>query len=120
MLEDAWLLELGWMTEEVIATYIECKWYGKKGMHREDNRGQGVLRGRKLEEAGWCGCSRQKKKGGEVVHPMERKAQWDNTQTKDPKGVARKEGEQREVRRTFKMLREVWMDIGIENVINGQ
>jgi len=84
-------------------------------MHREDNRGQGVLRGRKLEEAGWCGCSRQKKKG-EVAHPMERKAQWDDTQTKDPKGVAKGKGEQREVRRTFKMLREVWIDIGIEKV----
>jgi len=76
--EDAQLLELGWMTEEVIATYIGCRWYGKKGMYREDNRGQGVLRGRKLEEAGWCGCSRQKKKG-EVVYPMERKAQWNST-----------------------------------------
>ena len=73
--EDAQLLELEWMTEEVVVTYIECKWCGKKGMHREDNRGQGVLRGRKLEEAGWCGCSRQKKKGGEAAHPMEKKAQ---------------------------------------------
>jgi len=42
-------------------------------MHKEDNRGQRVLRGRKLEEAGWCGCSKQKKKRGEVVYPMERK-----------------------------------------------
>jgi len=104
------------MTEEIVVTYIEYKWCGKEGMHREDNRGQGVLRGRKLEEARWCGCSRKKKKGGEVVYPTERKAQWDGTQTKDPKGVARREGEQREVRRTFKMLREVWMDIGIEKV----
>ena len=23
--EDAWLLELGWMTGEVIVTYIECR-----------------------------------------------------------------------------------------------
>ena len=37
--EDAQLLELGWMTEEVIATYIGCRWYRKKGMYREDNRG---------------------------------------------------------------------------------
>ena len=62
-------------------------------MHKEDNRGQRVLRGRKLEEAGWCGCSRQKKKGGEVAYPMERKAQWNSTQTKDPKGIAKREGE---------------------------
>jgi len=48
--EDAQLLELGWITEEVIATYIGCRWCGKKRMHREDNRGQGVLRGKRLEE----------------------------------------------------------------------
>jgi len=71
--EDTRLLELGWMTEEVIVTYIECKWCRKKGIHREDNRGQGVLRERKLEEAEQCRCSRQKKKGGEVAHPMEKK-----------------------------------------------
>jgi len=46
------MLELGWMTEEVIATYIECRWCGKKGMHRENNRGQGVLRGRKPSDVG--------------------------------------------------------------------
>jgi len=50
MPEDAQLLELGWMTKEVIATYIGCRWCGKKRMHREDNRGQGVLRGKRLEE----------------------------------------------------------------------
>ena len=52
MLEDTQLLELGWITEEVIATYIECRWCGKKGMHRENNRGQGVLRGRKPSDVG--------------------------------------------------------------------
>jgi len=51
VLEDAQLLELGWITEEVITIYIECKWCRRKGMHRENNRGQGVLKGRKLEEA---------------------------------------------------------------------
>ena len=64
VLEDAQLLELGWMIEEVVATYIECRWCGKKGMHRENNRGQAVLRGRKLEEAKWCRCSKQKKREG--------------------------------------------------------
>jgi len=49
--ENVQLLELGWMTKEVIATYIECRWCRKKRMHRKNNRGQGVLRGRKLEEA---------------------------------------------------------------------
>jgi len=39
------------MTEEVIATYVECRWYRKKGTYRKNNRGQKVLRERKLEEA---------------------------------------------------------------------
>jgi len=51
-----------------------------------------------------------------VAHPTEGKAQWNSTWTKVPKGVASGEGEQREVRRTFKILREIWMDIGIEKV----
>jgi len=105
--KDAWLLELGWMTEEVVATYIKCKWYRKKGMHREDNKGQGVLRERKLEEAKWCGCPKQKRKEEEVAHPIKGKVQQDR---------AWAEGTAREVRRTFKILREVWMDIGIKKV----
>jgi len=95
------------MTEEVIATYIECRWCGKKGMHRENNRGQEVLRERKLEKAEWYRYSKQKKKEGEVVHPTEGKAQQNGTWTKVPKGVASGKGEQRKVRRTFKILREV-------------
>jgi len=60
--ENAQLLELGWITKEVIVTYIECRWCRKKGMYREDNRGQGVLKGRKLEEAEWYGCPKQRRK----------------------------------------------------------
>ena len=67
--EDAWLLELEWMTGEAIATYIECRWCGKKGVYWENNRGQGVLRGRRIEEAEWCGCPRQRRKEGNVVGP---------------------------------------------------
>jgi len=36
------LLELGWMTEEIVMSYLTCK-CGKKGSHIEDNRGQGVI-----------------------------------------------------------------------------
>jgi len=43
-------------------------------MHRENNKEQGVLRGRKLEEAEWCGCSKQKKKEGVVAYSREEKA----------------------------------------------
>jgi len=63
------------MTEKVIATYIEYRWCGKKGMHRENNRGQEVLRRRKLEEAEWYGCSKQKKKKGVAACSREGKVQ---------------------------------------------
>jgi len=76
-------------------------------MHRENNRGQGVLRGRKLKKTKWCGCPKQRRKEKEVVHPTKGKVQQDKAQA---------EGTAREVRRTFKILREVWMDIGIEKV----
>jgi len=72
---DTQLLELGWMTEEVIVTYIEYRWCRKKEIHRENNRGQEVLRERKLEEAKWCRCSKQKKREGVVAHSREEKAQ---------------------------------------------
>jgi len=114
--EDAQLLELGWMTEEVIATYMECRWCGKKGMHRENNREQGVLRGRKLEEAKWCGCSKQKKREEVAARPREEKAQQGSIQTVVLNNAAKKEDRQRDVRRTFKMLREVWLNIGVEKV----
>jgi len=95
------------MTEEVIATYIECRWCGKKRMYRENNRGQGVLRGRKLKKAEWCRCSKQKKREEVAARPREEKAQQGSMQTIVLNGTAKKEDRQRDVRRTFKMLREV-------------
>jgi len=41
--EEAWLLELGWYTPEIIVTYNKCRGCGRKGSYAEDNRGQGVL-----------------------------------------------------------------------------
>jgi len=104
------------MTEEVIATYIECRWCRKKGMHRENNRGQGVLKERKLEEAEWCGCSKQKKREEVMVCPREEKVQQRDAQTVVLKDTVKEEDRQRDVRRTFKMLREVWLNIGVEKV----
>jgi len=69
------------MIEEVIATYIECRWCGKKEIHRENNRGQEVLRGRKLEEVEWCRCSKQKKREEVAARPREEKAQQGSIQT---------------------------------------
>jgi len=39
---EAQLLELGWMTEEVVVSYLTCK-CGEKGSYVEDNQGQGVI-----------------------------------------------------------------------------
>jgi len=39
-----------------------------------------------------------------------------STQSRPPKGIAREEGEQRDIRRTFKILKEAWLDIGIEKI----
>ena len=95
------------MIEEVIATYIGYRWCRKKGMHRENNRGQGVLRERKLEKAEWCECPKQRRKEKEAARPTKRKAQQRDAQA---------EGIVREVRRMFKILKEVWIDIGIKKV----
>jgi len=107
MLEDAWLLELGWMTGEVIVTYIKCRWCGNKGIYSEDNKGQGVLKGRKLEEAEWCGCPKQRRKEEEAMCPTKGKAQQGGAQTEALKGAVEERDKQRDIRRTFKMLREV-------------
>ena len=50
------------------------------------------------------------------MHPKKGKAQQSGTQTGVPESTAKEEGRQREVRRTFKMLREVWLNIGIEKI----
>ena len=52
----------------------------------------------------------------EAVHPKERKAQQGSTWSRKPEGAAKKGGSQREVRRTFQMLREVWLNIGVEKL----
>ena len=40
--------------------------------------------------------------------------QPDGMWSEPPKSTAREEDEQREVRRTFKILREVWLNIGVD------
>jgi len=48
--------------------------------------------------------------------PIEAKAQQGSAQTKALKDIAKEKGKQRKVRRTFKMLREVWLNIRIEKM----
>ena len=70
MPEDAWLLELGQMIGEVIVTYIKYRWYEKKKIYQENNKGQGVLRERKLKKTKQYRCPRQRRKESNVVYPI--------------------------------------------------
>jgi len=51
-----------------------------------------------------------------VAQPREAKAQQSGAQLGEPESAAREGGSQKEVRRTFKMLREVWLNIGVEKI----
>jgi len=53
---------------------------------------------------------------GVVVWPTAAKAQQSGTWIGVLKGAAKEGDSWREVRRTFKMLREVWLDIGVEKI----
>jgi len=104
ILRKARLLELGWITEEVVVLYLTCK-CGEKGSHVEDNRGQGVIPFWKWKELSWCGC--KGKTEGRAAWPREAKAQQSSAQSGELESTAREGGSRKEVRRTFKMLREV-------------
>ena len=99
--EKAYLLELGWYTKEVVVSYLVCEMYRSQGCHVEDNREQGVISKRKLEGMKWCGCMEK------VAQPKEVKVQQDGTWLREPESAAKGGDSQREVRKTFKMLREV-------------
>jgi len=93
------LLELEWMTKEIVVLYLTCK-YGEKGSHVEDNRGQGVIPFWKWKELSWCGC--KGKTEGKAVRPREAKAQQSGAQSGEPESAAREGGSQKEVRRTVR------------------
>jgi len=50
------------------------------------------------------------------VQHREAKAQQSGTWSGEPESAARDGDSQKEVRRTFKMLREVWLNIGVEKI----
>jgi len=110
---EARLLELGWMTEEIVVSYLTCK-CGEKGSHVEDNRGQGVIPFWKWKELSWCGC--KGKTEGKTAQSREAKAQQSGARSGEPESAAREGGSRKEIRRTFKMLREVWLNIGVEKI----
>ena len=41
------MIKLGWYTEVVVMTYLECEWCGKKGLYVEENREEDVLKGKR-------------------------------------------------------------------------
>jgi len=78
-----------------------------------EDKGQGVVKGKKWEELKkYRGCAKKGK--GKVARPIERKAQLSSTQARDLESTAKEGNCQKGVRRTFKMLKEVWLDIGIK------
>ena len=74
--KEAQLLELGWITEEIVVSYLTCK-CGGKGSHVEDNWGQGVIPFWKWKELSWCGCKGKTEE--RAVWPREAKAQQSST-----------------------------------------
>jgi len=89
---------------------VECERYGQKGCHIEENRRQGVI----LNRQKWCGC--QKRKEIKAVCPIEGKVQQGSAWAVDPESTAKERSKQREIRRTFKMLREIWLNIGVDKI----
>ena len=116
------------MTKEVVVLYLVCERCGERGCHVEDNRGQEVIPWTKRKTLSWCGCKRKKVEGGapterksaarveKVARPRKAKAQQSGTRSGEPESAAREGGSRKEVRRTFKMLREVWLNIGVEKI----
>ena len=80
---------------------MECERCGWKGCYIEENREQGVILGRQK----WYGC--QKRIETKVACPKRGKPQQSGAWTGVLEGTAKEKGRQREVRQTFKILREV-------------
>jgi len=127
--QNAELWELGWRGQGAIVTYLKCPRCGKGGYYVEDDQGQEVVPYWKREKMSWCGCKGGKEQSGtrardsrsiareeKAAWPRKAKVQQSGAQSGEPESAAREGDSQREVRRTFKILREVWLDIGIEKV----
>ena len=80
-----------------------------------EDRGQGVVKGKEWKELKKCKGYAKKKKE-KVVHPTKKKVQPSDIQARDLEGTTKEGGCQREVQRTFKMLKEMWLNIGIERI----
>jgi len=102
--EEAQLLELGWMTKEVVVLYLVCKRCRERGCHVEDNKGQGVIPWTKRKTLSWYKCKGKKVEGGalterksaarveKATRPREAKAQQSGAQSGEPESAAREGG----------------------------
>ena len=61
-----------------------------------------------------CGC--EKRREEKAIRSREENTQQSSTQLKEPESAAKEKVKERDIRRTFKILRKVWLDIGIEKV----
>ena len=88
-------------------------------MCKEDTVGKGVPEEEKKEIL-YPECRIGKKKLQQnwrvVVCPDQGKIQQSSMRGKPPKSIVRERDKQRDIRRAFKLLREVWLDIGVEKV----
>jgi len=108
----------------MIVMYTKCRGCGRKESYAKDDRGQRVLRDRMF----WCGYKGKKRENSmpterksaakieKAARPREAKVQQSDTQSGEPESAEKERGSQREVRRTFGMLREVWLNIGVEKI----
>ena len=96
----------------MVISYLIYKDCEKKGHHIVEDREQRVVE-KEWEELKKCG--EYVKKGKEkTVHLTEGKVQQSGTQARDLKGTAKEKISQREVHRTFKILKKVQLDIRIK------
>ena len=95
----------------------------------EDDQGQGVVPYWRREKMSWCGCRGKGEQSGtqardsrgaareeKAARPRKAEAQQSGAWSGEPENTAREGGSRKEIRRTFKMLREVWLNIGVEKI----
>jgi len=141
--QDIELWELGWHSQGAVVTYLKCPRCDERGCYVEDDRGQKVVPYWKRKKMNWCGCKEVKKESGvlterksavrveKAVWSREAEVQQSSAWSGEPgsaarekessvpterKSTAREGGSQKEIRRTFKILREVWLNIGVEKI----
>jgi len=127
--QDAELWELGWCGQGAVVTYLKCPRCGEGGCHVEDDQGQRVVPYWRREKMSWCGCRGKEEQSGarardsrsaareeKAARPREAEAQQSGAWSGEPESTAREGGSRKEIRRTFKMLKEVWLNIGVEKI----